>query len=225
MTTSQQEALDARERSLEGVHYALGAGTTIQCIDDWRLNNLIVMTVHRLPPDIQAFVYDNCTFLSLEEGTYGRVLPPGWVPEWTILLNGNAIDLLADENAMSIVAHEIAHAWLAHSLFDMDISQRDAQIETEAINQTIAWGFTGIGATERADWVQPGPPTTFTVTIALAGRDAESVAEQLAGDAAVGALDLGLLNLLKHHLSEIAEDRDCRIVAARLRPTGAEPTL
>ncbi len=66
---------------------------------------------------------------------------------------------------------------------------------------------------------------TATVTIALAGRDAESVAEQLAGDAAVGALDLELLNLLKHHLSEIAEDRDVRIVAARLRPTGAEPTL
>ena len=62
---------------------------------------------------------------------------------------------------------------------------------------------------------------TATVTIDLAGRDAESVAAHLAGDAAVGALDLGLLNLLKHHLSQIADDRDVRIVAAQLRP---EPT-
>ena len=155
MNDTQRAAYDAWERSPEGVRNALGAGTTIQCIDDSRLDSLITLTVHRLPADIQAFIYDNCTFLSLEESCYGRVLPPGWVPEWTILLNGNAIDLLADENAMSIVAHEIAHAWLAHSLFDLDLSQRDAKIETEAIKQTIAWGFVGMGATERADWAQP----------------------------------------------------------------------
>ena len=65
---------------------------------------------------------------------------------------------------------------------------------------------------------------TATVTIDLAGNDAKSVAAQLAGDTAVGALDQGLLNLLNHHLTQIADDRDVRIVAAQLRPARAEPT-
>ena len=143
------------EDSIHDVRFALGDGTCIQGVDSDRLDNLITLTVHRLPGKIRDYVYDSCTFLSIGSGTYGQTFPPGWVPGWLILLNGDALEPLADEDAMSIVAHEIAHAWFAHSLFDMDIHQRDAQIETEAINQTIAWGFAGIGATERADWVQP----------------------------------------------------------------------
>ena len=58
---------------------------------------------------------------------------------------------------------------------------------------------------------------TFTLTLTLAGRDAPAVAEHLAGDIAVGALDLALLQLVRAHLQHIADDRDWRVVAAELR--------
>ena len=141
------DELSLWENSLEGVRDALGAGTTIQGIDHGGLDDLITLVVHRLPRDVRQFVSDHCTFVSVGGCSYGATFPPNWADSWLIVLDGAMVDRLGEDGTMSVIAHEIAHALLGHSLLDPSTYERgDESLETEAAQQTAAWGFVGIGA-------------------------------------------------------------------------------
>lgn len=132
------------EQSPEGVSYALCAGTITEGIDHDVLNYLITMTVHKLPRDVQEFVCNQCTFVSVGVSN-GAAFPPGWAGGWLIVLDSAMLDRFEEEETMSVIAHEIAHAWFRHSMFDPTISTREEQIENEAAKQAADWGFAGIG--------------------------------------------------------------------------------
>ena len=139
---------DQWERSPTGVRYALSAGTTIQGVDMAHLDDLITLTVAQLPTDVQEFVYDQCTFISVGGGHIGAAFPPQWAPAWLIVLSSHVLADRTDDDVMSIIAHEIAHARCGHSMFESDGSAADGdRMEIEASQLAAAWGFSGRGTT------------------------------------------------------------------------------
>jgi len=137
----QNEDLRAWERSLEGVHYQL----SLEGVDIERLDVCITKTVAKLPDDVRHFVYDSCSFLSVQLGLT-------WPPDdrWKIILDDSMADDLDPSDVESVIAHEIAHAYLGHSVFtlpELNPSGKYATspVEVEARELAEQWGFEGIG--------------------------------------------------------------------------------
>jgi hypothetical protein len=126
--------------SLEMAWYELDQG--------WLPNDLravICKAIVRLPPEVQDFALNNCTYISYDTKIHGQALPASTFTHLTrrgrtmrnhfaILLNVSIVNSKSDREYT--VAHEIAHAWLGHPIMSDDLTgeeQADAMVES--------WGF------------------------------------------------------------------------------------
>jgi hypothetical protein len=124
------------ENSPDGIRYNLRLH-----VDNSELEQLIVLTISELSPEVREYLYEECFFVAVGEGTHGMVLAP--VQRWLIFLDASIVSAYDAAGAMSIIAHEIAHAWLKHDMMDPAIT---AQCEIDASTLAAQWGFKGIGA-------------------------------------------------------------------------------
>lgn len=100
------------------------------------LEEIIVKTVQRLPPEVRQFVYDKCSFHAINtDGGHALAIKANVHLDWIILL-GEA----ADE---AVVAHEIAHCVLGHR-FPLDgfsTVEEVGPLEMAANYKAKEWGF------------------------------------------------------------------------------------
>ena len=117
------------------------SGPAIFAGDDDRLRLALASVLVRLPKRVRHFVQRRCQILSIGGlGVWGITWPASIVDKrkvkWLIVMSETAYR--SQGRRESAIAHEVAHAWLGHNRLDPDISP---DVEEEADNQAVAWGF------------------------------------------------------------------------------------
>lgn len=115
------------------------SGPAIFAGDDDRLRLALASVLVRLPKRVRHFVQRRCQILSIGLGSGAITWPASIVDKrvkWLIVMSETKFR--SQRRRESTIAHEVAHAWLGHNRLDPDISP---DVEEEADNQAVAWGF------------------------------------------------------------------------------------